>query len=94
MTGSKVSAGAGDMKWQGQAACRGADPQRFVYARRGEVELDRLHRSREAVDEFCHGCPVIDECYKFAHRRQYSGVWGGCLLECGKAQLLPSGSRV
>lgn len=78
-----------DYKWQDNAACRGADPNQFVYQLPGEGELERLNRAAAAIEDHCTGCPVAMKCLQFAQDKFYSGVWGGVLLFGGNPQLLP-----
>ncbi len=59
------------MKWQDDAACRGADPDLF-HPERGENDKARAAKS------VCAGCTVTAECLSFALANgERSGIWGG-----------------
>ncbi len=55
------------INWQGEAACRDADPESFI----GEqVPNEVLH----AAQRVCARCPVQVECSAYA--REIEAVWG------------------
>lgn len=61
--------------WADEAACRTADPDLFFPKdhRRAVVPLITMQ-----AKAYCHACPVIDDCLRFALQRPEShGVWGG-----------------
>jgi WhiB family transcriptional regulator, redox-sensing transcriptional regulator len=56
-------------QWKLKSACRGVDPDLFFPDRGGSV--------REAK-EVCRGCPVREECLRYALENGESfGIWGG-----------------
>ena len=58
-------------EWQEQAACRGADVDKFF-------SLDEEDQ-RQAL-ELCARCPVREPCLEYALReREMYGIWGGVL---------------
>lgn len=57
--------------WREQAACQGADAA--VFFPPGEEES-----LTEPAREVCAGCPVMDECLRYAlATNQTEGIWGG-----------------
>lgn len=57
--------------WHGQAACRQTDPEMF-FARPGD------RAAIEAAKRVCSGCPVRDECLRYAcDHDDLEGIWGG-----------------
>lgn len=76
--------------WQAQAACRDANPGRFMSQRVGEQV--------QTIREFCEPCPVRSACLDHAiNRPEPIGIWGGTtarqrrthitLLDARKARL-------
>ena len=62
-------AGEEERSWQGQANCKGVDPDLFF--------PERGASTREAK-EVCRGCVVREDCleYAFANSEKF-GIWGG-----------------
>ena len=62
-------AGEEDRSWQGQANCKGADPDLFF--------PERGASTREAK-EVCRGCVVREDCLEYAlANSEKFGIWGG-----------------
>jgi len=59
-------------KW----ACVGVDPELFFPTSATELA---------AAQEVCFGCSVRDVCLALGEARSESGVWGGVLLDRGRA---------
>lgn len=62
--------------WQVKAACRGLDASMFFHP---ENERGRSRRRREEqAKQVCSGCPVTQQCLRWALSvREPYGVWGG-----------------
>ena len=76
MNGSGLRPIAAEWEWQESAACRGAASACFFspYGERGLARQLREVRARQ----ICAGCPVRDECARFALEiGEEHGVWGG-----------------
>lgn len=70
----------GDWDWQVHAACRGLDTQAF-YHPENERGPSRVRRE-QAAKAVCVGCPVVENCLKWAlAAREPYGVWGGLSTE-------------
>ena len=66
--------------WQLEAACRGRDTEAFYHPER-ERGPSRLRRER-AAKKVCSGCPVIENCLRWAlTTREPYGIWGGLSVE-------------
>jgi WhiB family redox-sensing transcriptional regulator len=62
--------------WQGQAACRGADPEVFFMGENERGTRKRLHE--EQAKSVCALCPVKQACLDWAvDVGEMFGVWGG-----------------
>ena len=62
-------AGEEERSWQGQANCKGVDPDLFF--------PERGASTREAK-EVCRGCVVREDCLEFALANgEKFGIWGG-----------------
>ena len=64
-----------DRAWMASAACRTHDPEVFFPHQGGG-------HTAEAARGICGGCPVIEDCRRYAARLRWlegplSGVWGG-----------------
>ncbi|MGW6969874.1 WhiB family transcriptional regulator [Streptomyces zaomyceticus] len=61
--------------WRAQAACQEVDPDLFFPVGSGAPALIQA----EEAKEICRGCPVREECLRWAmdDSRQVTGVWGG-----------------
>lgn len=58
--------------WQDRAACKTADAEAIFFP------VSPNAATIQAAKEVCHGCPVIEDCKRFAlERREPHGVWGG-----------------
>lgn len=70
----------GDWDWQVHAACRGTDTSAFYHP---ENERGPSRARREmAAKAVCAGCPVVENCLKWAlTAREPYGVWGGLSTE-------------
>ena len=76
----------GDWDWQVNAACRGTDTSNFYHPEneRGPSRVKREMRAKAV----CAGCPVIENCLRWAlDTREPYGVWGGLSPE-GRESLL------
>ena len=70
----------GDWDWQMRASCRGQDTATF-YHPENERGPSRARRERQAK-QICSGCPVVDNCLRWAlSAREPYGVWGGLSVE-------------
>lgn len=68
-------AGSGDLDWQEQAACRGADRELFFAS---DDERGNATKQREAeAKAVCAGCPVKAQCLQDALKGGLEGIWGG-----------------
>lgn len=75
--------------WKQQAACKGVDPNVFIYpiAVDEHAELRSFNNRqraayREKAAAYCRGCPVQAECLAYARsNHERSGVWGGHWLD-------------
>ncbi len=76
----------GDWDWQVHAACRGTDTSAF-YHPENERGPSRMRREM-AAKAVCNGCPVLDNCLRWAlAAREPYGVWGGLSTEEREARL-------
>ncbi|WP_051721621.1 WhiB family transcriptional regulator [Streptomyces albidoflavus] len=58
--------------WQDRAACKTADAEAIFFP------VSPNAATIQAAKEICYGCPVIEDCKRFAlERREPYGVWGG-----------------
>jgi WhiB family redox-sensing transcriptional regulator len=76
----------GDWDWQVRAACRGIDTANFYHPEneRGPSRTRRELRAKAV----CSGCPVIENCRRWAlSTREPYGVWGGLSAEEREAML-------
>lgn len=55
-------------EWKDEALCRNVDPALF-FPEGGE--------SPDGAKEVCRGCPVVEECLRYALANHEFGVWGG-----------------
>ncbi len=63
-------------QWQRLGSCRGMDSAVFFHPD-GERNPSRSRRT-ERAKQVCRGCPVLQECRRFAlASREPFGVWGG-----------------
>lgn len=61
-------------EWRSLSACRDENPDMFFPAPRSLTMFVQLARAKA----ICSGCPVTDECLRYAlATRQDHGVWGG-----------------
>lgn len=61
-------------QWRSLSACRDEDPEMFFPAPRSLTMFVQLARAKAV----CGGCPVSDECLRYALATgQDYGVWGG-----------------
>lgn len=61
-------------QWRSLSACRDEDPEMFFPAPRSLTMFVHLARAKA----ICGGCPVTDECLRYALTTgQDHGVWGG-----------------
>ena len=70
----------GDWDWQRDAACRGTDTATFYHPEneRGPSRARRETRAKQV----CQGCPVVENCLRWAlDTREPYGVWGGLSVE-------------
>lgn len=58
--------------WKRLAKCRGKSTDVFFPERASESILAKA---------ICRGCPVTDQCYRFAMEHREPGVWGGTTAE-------------
>lgn len=76
-------------EWHHGAACRGGDSDLFFPVGDGV----RAGAQAEVAKSYCRGCPVIDECLRFAlDNDDQFGVWGG-LTEKERRALKRKGAR-
>ena len=68
-----------DQSWRPQAACLGANPNRFGPIE--QHEKDGMDRCRRAAAEFCRRCPVAAACHQYAEQGDEQGVWSGRLRQ-------------
>lgn len=61
------------MEWRAAAACRDADPELFFPV--GDAGPAR--RQERHAREVCAGCPVREQCLRWALAHGAEGVWGG-----------------
>jgi WhiB family redox-sensing transcriptional regulator len=54
--------------WHNLAACRGVDPS-LMFPDRGD-------KTKETVEQLCHHCAVVDECFAAGINETF-GIWGG-----------------
>lgn len=60
--------------WRERAACRDQDPDLFFPIGDAGPALDQIDRAKA----FCHRCPVVEQCLRFALQTgQDYGIWGG-----------------
>jgi hypothetical protein len=63
-----------EREWQGRAACRDVDPERFFPMAEAGPELARQVARAKRV---CTGCPVLAQCREFALAELAHGIAGG-----------------
>lgn len=76
----------GDWDWQARAACRGSDTGKFYHP---DNERGPSRARREiCAKAVCAGCPVIENCLRWAlATREPYGVWGGLSADEREATL-------
>lgn len=74
------------LEWTKDAACAGVvgdDPEldaAFFPEVRGRHSTIGTPMTRVTRRQFCDHCPVIAECFNFAIKNEYVGLWGGQLV--------------
>ena len=64
------------MDWRELAECRKYDPEMWFPV--SDEDTPKGRADRAVAQTVCFGCPVRDECLKFAlDTGQVDGVWGG-----------------
>jgi len=75
-----VAQAATQDRWAEQAACRGADPQRFFFdegsGKTGDAVRQRLV---ETAQRYCGSCPVIADCAEQADANLDQGLFAGAM---------------
>lgn len=61
--------------WRKQAACLDA-PAEVFFTERGYARAGKINPARQAINDYCLGCPVRLECLEEGMVERY-GVWGG-----------------
>jgi WhiB family transcriptional regulator, redox-sensing transcriptional regulator len=67
-----------DVDWD-RAACSGAGHEIFFSAKMGAKKL----RAARAI---CRTCPIQLDCREYGTQHELFGVWGGVLVEAGRAR--------
>lgn len=68
--------------WQRRAACHGVlttgalENDRAIFP----FPTDKSAETQKFIKNFCHGCPVLQDCLEYAVKHGYTGVWGGMNL--------------
>jgi hypothetical protein len=71
------------VRWLDQAACAGADTERFFLGPRdggrGRTAETAQRRITETANRYCARCPVVAECAAWADKHRSIGLFGGSL---------------
>lgn len=62
---------ASPVRFAGEAACAGLDPEAFF------PHVDTPHREVDKVRKICRTCPVKAACLSWAMDNREFGIWGG-----------------
>lgn len=78
--------------WQEEGRCQSASE-----VERGEftATYPDLTTARDLARRYCHGCPVITECFQWAYEEtHFSGVAGGAMFSGTKERASVGGRRI
>lgn len=59
-----------DVDWT-QASCLGTDNESFF------PEPQRWTTNNRTAVRICKECPILDDCFSYAIKHEYHGIWGG-----------------
>ena len=59
-----------DVDWT-QANCLGTDHQSFF------PEAEQWTTENKAAVRVCQSCPILNDCFAYAVKHEYHGIWGG-----------------